>query len=327
MSKKLLFLLGGLLFLSSCKDETIIKKEEKTRTRKENLKADFSYKMLDKSAPATVEFYNKSSNADEYVWSFGDDSNKSYVKSPTHTYNKSGTYTVKLTVIGKQTRAYISKTIYISKAVPKPIPNFKFDFIGLSKQYAPSLVQFLNKSSNATEYIWDFGDGNTSNDTYLTSHTYEKGGIYTVKLTAIGAGGRETISKKIEVFDKPTKIQINSIKVTKLLNSNWDNFDGPDVYWILKNKFTNKTIIGKVVYDVTNRDMPLIFDKENLPYMITNVEKQLYLLDFWDKDTMTADDHIGGFSFMPLTYMITYPTTIKLSNNKIKVELSVTWKE
>lgn len=48
---------------------------------------------------------------------------------------------------------------------------------------APFTVQFQNNSSNATEYQWDFGDGNTSTS-YEPSHTFTQAGTYQVRLVA-----------------------------------------------------------------------------------------------------------------------------------------------
>ena len=44
-------------------------------------------------------------------------------------------------------------------------------------------VTFKNKSLNATEFLWDFGDGNTSTDIDPV-HSYKELGTYTVVLTA-----------------------------------------------------------------------------------------------------------------------------------------------
>jgi hypothetical protein len=45
------------------------------------------------------------------------------------------------------------------------------------------VIQFLNNSSNATSYSWDFGDGSTSQETN-PSHLYTTGGDFVVTLTA-----------------------------------------------------------------------------------------------------------------------------------------------
>lgn len=47
-------------------------------------------------------------------------------------------------------------------------------------------ASFTNSSSNATGYLWDFGDGNTSTDENPT-HIYGAEGVYTITLTVYGA--------------------------------------------------------------------------------------------------------------------------------------------
>jgi PKD repeat protein len=50
---------------------------------------------------------------------------------------------------------------------------------------------FLDGSSGATSWSWDFGDGNTS-DEQLPIHTYDDYGVYTVSLTVSDDGGTTT---------------------------------------------------------------------------------------------------------------------------------------
>src|SRR5205814_4958937 len=53
---------------------------------------------------------------------------------------------------------------------------------------------FTNLSSGATSYSWAFGDGNTSAAANPVN-TYTNAGTYTVSLTAIGAGGTNTLAR------------------------------------------------------------------------------------------------------------------------------------
>lgn len=48
---------------------------------------------------------------------------------------------------------------------------------------APLQVDFQNNSSNATDFTWDFGDGNSSN-AFEPSHTYTQPGTYQVEMIA-----------------------------------------------------------------------------------------------------------------------------------------------
>jgi PKD repeat protein len=57
---------------------------------------------------------------------------------------------------------------------------------------APLTVAFTNLSSDATSYVWDFGDGKSSSAIHPVN-TYTNAGGYAVKLTAVGAGGTDTL--------------------------------------------------------------------------------------------------------------------------------------
>lgn len=56
---------------------------------------------------------------------------------------------------------------------------------------------FQNRSSNASSYLWEFGDGTISTDAN-PQHTYQNAGTYSVKLTAFGA---ESVSEFIGTVD------------------------------------------------------------------------------------------------------------------------------
>lgn len=59
----------------------------------------------------------------------------------------------------------------------------------------PFTVQFVNNSTNASSFYWDFGDGSTSTQSN-PQHTYTVYGIYNVKLVASGgACGTDSIIK------------------------------------------------------------------------------------------------------------------------------------
>ena len=80
---------------------------------------------------------------------------------------------------------------------PKPSPVADFSYTGANVP-APATVTFTNTSTNSTNYAWDFGDNGTSTDKN-PQHTYLAGGVYTVKLTATGEGGSNSITKTINI--------------------------------------------------------------------------------------------------------------------------------
>ncbi len=87
---------------------------------------------------------------------------------------------------------------------PLPIPIFAAD----SSAFCDSAtVSFSNTSMDGDAYIWDFGDGTTSQDT-LPVHTYDNPGIYGVSLTVIDSmnlvDSTVVLSDSIEVFESPS---------------------------------------------------------------------------------------------------------------------------
>ena len=132
-------------------------------------------------APLAVDFDNHSSHGAQYIWDFDDDVMTSE-ESPTHVFTRPGVYNVSLTVIGyegqeDQVIQYGAVEVFPSASaafVNSPteviIPDQPVDFVNLSEM-------------DATEFFWDFGDGQFSTEKDPV-HFYTEPGIYTVSLTA-----------------------------------------------------------------------------------------------------------------------------------------------
>ena len=110
-----------------------------------------------------------------------------------HTYTKAGNYSVNLTVSNENGTNSTSALIIVSEktAAILPVANFSSN---VSKGYAPLSVQFTDLSENATEWEWDFGDGNSSTEQNPV-HTYTSAGNYTVNLTVSNAEGSDSEEK------------------------------------------------------------------------------------------------------------------------------------
>ena len=59
-------------------------------------------------------------------------------------------------------------------------------------------IQFFNESSEAESYVWNFGDGSTSQEAFPT-HIYAANGEYEVTLVAKGPNGENTKAQKVKV--------------------------------------------------------------------------------------------------------------------------------
>ena len=87
----------------------------------------------------------------------------------------------------------------------------------------PLNVSFINNSVNASSFMWDFGDNNTSEET-SPSHTYAEPGVYEVTLVAIGDDGcsiTDTSAQITNVFDLP---MIELVGEGTCLNDGSNNF-------------------------------------------------------------------------------------------------------
>lgn len=63
-------------------------------------------------------------------------------------------------------------------------------------------IQFMNHTTNATSYSWDFGDGTTSG-VENPEHIYQQSGTYGVKLTATNEANERSVIKSV-VITEPT---------------------------------------------------------------------------------------------------------------------------
>lgn len=106
-----------------------------------------------------------------------------------------------------------------------PASNSKADETPPSADFASSVTEdfltytFANLSSSATDYVWDFGDGNTSTD-LDGENTYPDEGTYTITLTATDKlGVSSTFSDTIEVVEPEEPAAI----IPEILNGNFDD--------------------------------------------------------------------------------------------------------
>jgi PKD repeat protein len=90
-----------------------------------------------------------------------------------------------------------SVLVIFTPSCKKELPSASFDFSPITGE-APLNVSFTNKSTNATSYSWDFGDGTTSTS-INPSHRYSYGGNFTITLVASNGKNSSTITKSIYV--------------------------------------------------------------------------------------------------------------------------------
>lgn len=145
----------------------------------------------------TVNFNSASSaGAATYNWSFpGGSPSSSTEPNPSVVYNAAGTYSVTLIVANSAGADTLTLTNYIT-ADPQAVAGFSYSIDNTT-------VSFTNSSSNATSYLWDFGDGATSTQVNPV-HTYTQDGTYAVTLTAANGCGTATTTQNLIITTLPT---------------------------------------------------------------------------------------------------------------------------
>jgi|GEM_PF-6457564 hypothetical protein len=144
--------------------------------------ADLSYTV----SGNMVSFTNLSTPSgpnDSVVWQFGDGI-YSYLKSPTHIYNHSGTYTVHMSVnpIG----CFDDTTFNITITTPACIDSF---LISNADTLTGKLAfNIIGGAKPGSSYAWNFGDGSTQVSTAdSVHHQYSQPGNYTIQMTVTNA--------------------------------------------------------------------------------------------------------------------------------------------
>lgn len=127
--------------------------------------------------PITIKFKNESKWGESYIWDF-DDQTISTDTNPTHTFSNPGEYNVKLTTNaeGGTDSHYELINVY-------PIPAISFMVEPKVVEIKQDVIKCYNNTQNATNYLWNFGDYQTSTDNSPT-HTYNDTGKYIVSLIA-----------------------------------------------------------------------------------------------------------------------------------------------
>ncbi|MDN3670436.1 PKD domain-containing protein [Echinicola jeungdonensis] len=172
-----------------------------------------------------VKFDAEATNASAYFWEFGDGYN-SNEEDPVHNYEKEGEYNVKLMVYGEDGSkpAEVVETVNVN-IINDPVADFIYEADELK-------VNFKVMASNAMEYHWDFGDGNTSTEEN-PEHTYAAEGEYTVTLTVTGEEGSTSVElvktvdvARLRVFEPVTVENADFALPGDDKYRNWSNVPG-----------------------------------------------------------------------------------------------------
>ena len=145
-------------------------------------------------APLKIRFYNLSTSYDSCRWSFGDGA-FSNETNPEWIFEVAGEYKVVLQVFtpnGKIMTSSGSVTVH-------PRPQAHFEIVPEKEVLPADEIRFLNYSTNAVQYMWDFGDGFTS-EFFEPRHKYANFNDYNVRLVVFSDWGCSDSLTVLNVF-------------------------------------------------------------------------------------------------------------------------------
>ncbi len=215
--------------------------------------------------PLIANFTNNSTNADSFVWDFGDNGGLSNEENPSNVFTEVGTFDVTLiAMLGENCADTLLIEDYIQ--VNGPVGDFSFQS---DNACVPLTVEFFGDSDSDYNYTWDFGNGeivNTANSASLdtVSYIYNEVGTYTPKLILSNQDGciRSFTGNPIVVND----INLDFSKIT-------DPFCGTPQVIELENK---STASGNAEYNWSIQDEQSIYYSDLLDLNLNITKPGIY---------------------------------------------------
>ncbi len=174
-------------------------------------KARFGVQSTFGCSPFTAIFSNNSPGSNStYYWDFGNGDKDTTFAPGTlnYTYNTGAlidTFTVQMIAVNECGVDTQRLDLRIAPNIIVPVININgTQLFGC----APHIVDFINSSSGATSYTWDFDDGSpllfTNNNQVIVRHTYIDTGRFNVSIAITNGCSDTTVIRPITVYKKPT---------------------------------------------------------------------------------------------------------------------------
>ena len=234
--------------------------------------ADYFASEEEGCAGLEVSFLENATNGITYVWDFGDGTEILNLANPIHAFTSPGSFPVKLTVYGAGgCKDEITKSVINISGGPSASFSSTPDPIAGEILYMPNAeVTFLNQSENASNFLWDFGDGNYSSEENPI-HNYEQPGMYYVTLTATDGKGCVAVDS-LGIYD----VRVPGLVIPNIFTPNGDGFN---------DEF-------QVVYEGGENYQLKVFDRWGRPYFETTSPNE-----FWKGTSQNGSDASEGVYF------------------------------
>lgn len=202
---------------------------------------------------------------------------------------------MQLTAINDNGTHTVTKTLQITND-PSTIPTAEFQTTGFL--FENMGIPFINQSQQATGYLWDFGDGNTSTEANPI-HEYDSIGIFQVNLTAQNGANSHTTTLALHIRDNLENLAgdylVNGIKYEW---GDWTSNPYPVGLCTLNVSVVNDTTLKILGWEVLrqpdnigNTQYFSFADKQN--YIHTSSHTGAYFTYYLAADSMKCSIHLG----------------------------------
>ncbi|MGI8893137.1 MAG: PKD domain-containing protein, partial [Bacteroidia bacterium] len=141
---------------------------------------------------------NTPGSGNSYLWDFGDNTISSQI-NPVHYYSIPGTYSVSListSPIGCVSSLTIPNAVTV---YPEPVAGFTYT-PQTEKVLIDTEINFIDLSSGASSWLWNFGDNTASSTDQNPIHIYREEGYFTIEQIVLNNFGcRDTAIQRIQV--------------------------------------------------------------------------------------------------------------------------------
>ncbi len=261
-------------------------------------------------------FANESKYASVFRWDFGD-GQISTEKNPCYTYTTPGRYKVKLTAICGSKDTAVSEQFINVTAPPKPRAGFVVR-ADKDNYRAPATIRFENRSTYASTYIWDFGNGDRS-FAYQPSYVYREAGDYLVRLYAIHKTDTNMTQQVVSIKRAPQRLFISRIEADLSTFQLPDTVDDGQVGFELYAKIYDgsfQVCETRVMNGVTRFPYSFHFPSD---IRSGNTEMQIprnkIEVEFYDADLRNQDDLLEDFELSTSRIISEgYPRTMRVTS-------------
>lgn len=216
--------------------------------------------------PLTVNFTNSTPSTGAYRWDFGDGT-FSTLRSPSHTYNLGGYYTVTLSM-NDPNSCNVTDTLITHVRVYNdtvtPLYSIRRRFFGCD-----SVQVFVNSSNfTANRILWSFGDGSFSTS-LNASHMYRDSGVYQILYVVVDSTKRcrmiDTVNEYVSLNPLDAAFSIsdtNACVPAAVVFSDLSGYPDAESFWNFGDGNSDSGTVVTHVYPFVNtyRVMHIIID-------------------------------------------------------------------